>query len=397
MTSLGTTRLLLALLALVGGGGSDTASAACVDDWDGRWNNLFENTNDSHNIGSASSATSVSLSGEETTDLLDISEYFTVSLNSSGGINLTPKPSLVGVKDYPTNMREIGPGTVTVNCTGTSEEQTVTVKVRDANTASPQLSSSSYLVPVSENYPTQLAIFALNISATDYDGDPTNNAVTFSLEDGTGTFNLTPAEQTSTQPATYLTRLVLNRALDWSRQTEYQLTVTAQDRGGLKSTSDVIINVTDVDNMPPEFGYTGYTAEALDRKALGPLVVKPATISATDPDRGGPLKYTLLDLPSANWARYFALDADSAALSLVKEIPDDVTTPSEISLIVESQETDGELFVSRAVLALTVLCWLLFVGQSQETDGELFVSRAVLALTVLCWLFVCWAEPGDGR
>ncbi|KAF0300673.1 hypothetical protein FJT64_026841 [Amphibalanus amphitrite] len=61
----------------------------------------------------------VSLSGEETTDLLDISEYFTVSLNSSGGINLTPKPSLVGVKDYPTNMREIGPGTVTVNCTGT--------------------------------------------------------------------------------------------------------------------------------------------------------------------------------------------------------------------------------------------------------------------------------------
>ena len=40
----------------------------------------------------------------------------------------------------------------------------------------------------------------------------------------------------------------------------------------------------------------------VSRQALGPLAVKPEAISATDPDRGWPLKYTLLDLPSGQRA-----------------------------------------------------------------------------------------------
>ncbi|XP_059614956.1 cadherin-23 [Phlebotomus argentipes] len=95
-----------------------------------------------------------------------------------------------------------------------------------------------------------------------------------------------------------------NHTIDREKQSVLKFTVQAEDALGKpsearKSTSDVVIDVLDVNDNPPAFAMKTYSAVIPENVPIGSQVIN---ISATDPDEGpgGEIRYDLLNEGEAN-------------------------------------------------------------------------------------------------
>ena len=237
---------------------------------------VAENATTGANVGSPIVATdpdardilSYSLSGTN-------SGSFAVS--STGQITVSAAGLASGVPGYTLTLTFRDSG-------GLTDTATVNITVTATNDP-PRFSVSSYTLTVLENSTAGTNVGA-PITATDPDGD----ALAYSLS-GTGSGNFAVS---STGQITVATGAVLNR----EARSLYTLTLTAEDPGGLRATTGVLIGIGNV-NEAPSFSETSYARAVNENSVAGTTVG--AAITATDPDVGDTLSYSLSGTGSGNF------------------------------------------------------------------------------------------------
>nr|XP_015094826.1 protocadherin gamma-B3 [Vicugna pacos] len=140
-------------------------------------------------------------------------------------------------------------------------------------------------------------------------------------------------------------KLVTDGTLDREKTPEYNVTITATDKGKppLSSNRSVTLKVTDVNDNPPAFHQASYVVHVAENNPPGASI---AQVSASDPDLGpnGHVSYSIV-----------AGDLEPRALSLQEALPDLSDRP-------EPSDTQAELqFYLVVALALISVLFLLVV------------------------------------
>ncbi|MBL9035860.1 MAG: cadherin domain-containing protein, partial [Rhodospirillaceae bacterium] len=184
---------------------------------------------------------------------------------------------------------------------GLSHSQTFTIHAADVNEApSTPVDANAALDQVAENAANGTAV-GIVASASDPESGDT---VTYSLtDDAGGRF----AIDANTGVVTVADGSLLNFETDSS----HQITVQASSSGGLASTQDFTINVTNV-NEPPGTSVDGNGAanQVAENAAAGTAVG--ITASASDPDSGDVVTYSLIDDAGGR----FVIDANTGVITV---------------------------------------------------------------------------------
>ena len=198
----------------------------------------------------------------------------------------------------------------------------VTITVADVNEP-PEFSVETASRTIAENTTTGVAIGA-PVTATDPD---TGDTLTYTLEGADlDSFDIDSASgQIQTKSGvTY----------DHEVKSSYSVTVKADDNNGGTATIDVTITVADV-NEPPEFDSATATREVPENTEAGGNIGAPVT--ATDPDTGDTLTYTLegADLDS------FDIDSASGQIQTKSGVTYDHEIKSSYSVTVKADDNNG--------------------------------------------------------
>lgn len=187
------------------------------------------------------------------------------------------------------------------------------------------------------------------MTATDEDESRYNGNIDYSILNGNvdDAFHITSATG----------EVILVKELDRERHTQYQLIVTAKDRGepSRNATCTVSIILNDVNDHPPTFNQTEYVVNVSESFEVGKPIVR---VSAIDKDVGENSKITY-DITSGNDHEVFALDSETGVISLRESL--DYDTVSNYRFIVRA--TDGS--PQRPLSALTAV----YVVVKDENDN----------------------------
>ncbi|XP_073778554.1 protocadherin beta-11-like [Danio rerio] len=145
---------------------------------------------------------------------------------------------------------------------GGNPQKTGTVKINvivlDANDNAPAFSQSVYKASIPENFSKGSSV--LKVSAADGDTG-SNGEVTYSLsqssESFSGLFNI----DSNTGDIT------VNGYLDYEKSKKYELYVEATDKGGLRDTSKVQIEITDINDNPPIISVISFSSPVPENSA----------------------------------------------------------------------------------------------------------------------------------
>ena len=198
----------------------------------------------------------------------------------------------------------------------------VTITVADVNEP-PEFSVETASRTIAENTTTGVAIGA-PVTATDPD---TGDTLTYTLEGADlDSFDIDSASgQIQTKSGvTY----------DHEIKSSYSVTVKADDNNGGTATIDVTITVADV-NEPPEFSVEIASRTIAENTTTGVAIGAPVT--ATDPDTGDTLTYTLegADLDSFN------IDSASGQIQTKSGVTYDHEVKSSYSVTVKADDNNG--------------------------------------------------------
>ena len=198
----------------------------------------------------------------------------------------------------------------------------VTITVADVNEP-PEFSVETASRTIAENTTTGVAIGA-PVTATDPD---TGDTLTYTLEGADlDSFDIDSASgQIQTKSGvTY----------DHEVKSSYSVTVKADDNNGGTATIDVTITVADV-NEPPEFSVETASRTIAENTTTGVAIGAPVT--ATDPDTGDTLTYTLegADLDS------FDIDSASGQIQTKSGVTYDHEVKSSYSVTVKADDNNG--------------------------------------------------------
>ncbi|XP_078600673.1 protocadherin Fat 4-like [Branchiostoma floridae x Branchiostoma japonicum] len=160
---------------------------------------------------------------------------------------------------------------------------TVTITVTDVNDYVPLFLNSPFVAHVMEN-DNNVPQFVTQISAQDEDSGTMGQVDYYLPDDKDGKFSITSSDG----------RISLLRTLDREDQSEFLLTVLAEDRGSprLTGTGTVRVLVDDVNDNTPTFDQQSYTTTIAEDVPVNTDVL---LVSATDLDAGenGNIRYTL--------------------------------------------------------------------------------------------------------
>lgn len=188
--------------------------------------------------------------------------------------------------------------------TGVFSEASIEIEVEDVNDNAPVFSRLTYAAVIDEGLPVGTSV--VQLSASDRDSGR-NKDLTFQLvrteKNETDFFEVDPLSGV----------IVTKQVLDHEKTNYFQLKIRATDNGtaSLSSEAFVHINVTDVNDNPPDFVTSQYEATLDEMAKCGHIVIK---IQASDPDTGdlNKLKYKIL---SGNEGRYFNINESSGIVS----------------------------------------------------------------------------------
>ncbi|XP_029367636.1 protocadherin Fat 4 isoform X1 [Echeneis naucrates] len=197
-----------------------------------------------------------------------------------------------------------------------SSDMRLNITVKDVNDHTPKFSRSTYSFDIPED--TAPGSIVAAILASDSDSG-VNGEVTYSLEEDdedetfllnavTGVFNVT-------------------RPLDYETQQYYILTAKARDGGGQASTVRVYFNVLDVNDNPPVFNTTAYSASVSEGLPPGSSVI---TVGASDAD-DGPNAQLLFKIASGDPQGHFVI-TEEGVLQTKKDL--DRETQSFYNLVI---------------------------------------------------------------
>lgn len=188
--------------------------------------------------------------------------------------------------------------------TGVFSEASVEIEVEDVNDNAPVFSQRAYAAAVAEGLPVGTSVVQVSAS----DGDSGRNKDL--------TFLVVRTERNETEffdidPRTGV--VVTKQVLDHERTKQFHLKIRATDNGTapLSGEASVLVNVTDVNDNPPDLVRSQYEATLDEGAKCGHVVVK---VQASDPDSGdlNKLQYKIL---SGNQGRYFSINQSSGIVS----------------------------------------------------------------------------------
>ncbi|XP_067899163.1 protocadherin-10-like [Heterodontus francisci] len=186
----------------------------------------------------------------------------------------------------------------------------VDVEILDVNDNSPTFTKSSYYLQVSE-LTAAGALFPLEGA---YDADVGTNTVSTYQISANECFGL---KTHSRSDGSKFAELMLENPLDREKQSTFQLTLTAIDRGipHRSGTTEIVITVLDVNDNAPIFDHQIYRVNIMENAPKGSLVI---TIKAADLDEGanGEVKYSLNSHVSQWVRKMFSLDPETGQIKV---------------------------------------------------------------------------------
>jgi VCBS repeat-containing protein len=306
-------------LTACGGGGSTPLelSVASIAEFQ-----LIENQTGSWSIAASSNKSdpiSYSLSGGPD------SSFFSLSGNTL---------SFAGTANYEapddTNKDSVYEVSVTVSSGSVSKTQAIYVRVADAPEA-PAISTAS-IDNVKENI-TSVA----TISASDED---VGSVLTYSLLDSGGAKDEKLLSINESGVVTFISAPNYESPSDFNSDNTVEFTVVVSD-GSLTAQADYSFEIIDVNESP-----SIATTEISD---IAEGVSSIATISASDPDAGASLAYSLVDSNGAKDEGLLSIDSSTGAVAFISapnfEMPADVGADNKIEFSV--LVSDGSLEVSQ--------------------------------------------------
>ncbi len=105
--------------------------------------------------------------------------------------------------------------------------------------------------------------------------------------------------------------LATSQVLDYETSQQFTLKVEATDKGTppLSGEAQIIVNIIDVNDNPPDFSEPSYRASLDEKATCGHIIIK---VQASDPDSKDDLQYKIL---SGNEGRYFSINESSGLIS----------------------------------------------------------------------------------
>ncbi|GAB0091959.1 cadherin-86C-like [Sergentomyia squamirostris] len=207
--------------------------------------------------------------------------------------------------------------------------------------APPYFENDHYITRIEENAPQGTAlIFNDPYVPRVYDDDTGKNGVfSLTLLNNNGTFEITP--NVAERRANFLIRVRDNAMMDFEKTTSLQFQILAQELGpatNLSALVNVTVFITDINDNPPVFSESVYTAELPENMTVGTRVVQ---VHADDIDTGpgGRVKYTQI-LGFLNTS--LNLDYESGLMTVSTENHGfDRESMPEYHFYIEARDEDG--------------------------------------------------------
>ncbi|XP_071380369.1 protocadherin alpha-3-like [Centroberyx affinis] len=186
------------------------------------------------------------------------------------------------------------------------------INILDVNDNYPSFSAKSQTIDVAESILPGATFHVLSA----YDADVGKN--------GISTYKLNPNEYFSLavhKGQSVSAELVLQKALDREKQPVIKLALTALDGGAppKSGTSEIIINVLDINDNIPVFTKTLYKTSITENVPLGTTVL---TVTATDADEGTnrDISYSLSSKDQDHVLEIFEIDSETGILTVKGKI-----------------------------------------------------------------------------
>ncbi|KAF7651331.1 hypothetical protein LDENG_00112250, partial [Lucifuga dentata] len=206
--------------------------------------------------------------------------------------------------DYESQSLHVLTVRATDSVSGAFSEASIEIEVEDVNDNAPVFSKLAYSLNIDEGLPIGSSV--IQLSASDRDSGR-NKDLTFHIVKTEGNetdfFDIDPQSGL----------IVTTQVLDHENTKHFNLKIKATDNGTvpLSTEAHVFLNVTDVNDNPPNFVKSQYEATLDEMAKCGHIVIK---IQASDPDSQdvNNLKYKIL---SGNEGRYFNINESSGIIS----------------------------------------------------------------------------------
>nr|XP_055187866.1 protocadherin gamma-B5 isoform X16 [Nyctereutes procyonoides] len=189
---------------------------------------------------------------------------------------------------------------------GLAAQCTVEINIQDENDNSPEVTFHSLAEMILENGPPGTLIALIKI----HDQDSGENGEVNCRLEGEVPFQITSSSKNSY-------KLVIDGTLDREQTPEYNVTITATDRGKppLSSSITIALHVADVNDNAPVFHQASYVVHVAENNPPGASI---AQVSASDPDLGpnGRVSYSIVasDLEPRALASYVSVSAQSGVV-----------------------------------------------------------------------------------
>ncbi|XP_041275608.1 protocadherin gamma-B5-like, partial [Onychostruthus taczanowskii] len=221
----------------------------------------------------------------------------------------------------------------------------VQVEVQDVNDNPPEVTLTSVSSPVPEDAPAGTVVALLKVRDRD-SGE--NGQVSCELS------GEAPLSIVASSGGSY--KVVTASALDREQASEHRVTVVARDRGrpALWSSTELVLEVSDVNDNAPVFEEAAYSAYVAENNAAGALVLR---VQARDADAGanGRVSYWLAggSAGAAGAAPLVSVEARSGALYAQRSL--DYEQLREFTVAVRAQDGGSPARSSTATVRVFVL------------------------------------------
>ncbi|NXI11830.1 PCDGH protein, partial [Irena cyanogastra] len=228
---------------------------------------------------------------------------------------------------------------------GVTEHCEVQVDITDVNDNAPEITILSLSSPVPEDVSVGTVVALLNVNDLD-SGE--NGQVSCELS------GEAPLSIVASSGGSY--KVVTASALDREQASEHRVTVVARDRGrpALWSSTELVLEVSDVNDNAPVFEEAAYSAYVAENNAAGALVLR---VQARDADAGanGRVSYWLAggSAGAAGAAPLVSVEARSGALYAQRSL--DYEQCREFTVAVRAQDGGAPARSSTATVRVFVL------------------------------------------
>lgn len=245
----------------------------------------------------------------------------------------------------------------------------VTVRVLDLNDNYPVFSSQNYSASVPEG--AWIGTPVVQVTASDKDSG-SNGRIQYAIESGNdgGEFVMNSVGM-----------VTVNKSLDYEHRKRYNLTISARDLGNpsLKTSTYVIITVTDTNDIDPSFSRSTYSFAIAENSPVNTSVGR---VDATDSEVGdnGRIIYSIQDV---EMRQIFSIDQTSGEITLLQS--PDYEVNKTFSLVVIATDQGSPPRFGAALVLVSVLDINdnppVFTSKSYSAD---ITESTLVGTSVLC-------------